>query len=145
MDLVFPTPQEAEAAFYEAFQKASLEAMMAVWDNDADIICVHPNGRRLQGRTAILESWQHIFTSGVEMRFEICDAQYVQTALTSIHTVHEYIYMNGDRRRRDPVIATNIYRLTSQGWRLILHHASLTPDTSTAVEINTPSSSTILH
>lgn len=144
MDLVFPTPQEAEAAFYEAFQSSNIEAMMAVWDDDADIVCIHPNGRRLQGRAPIHENWLHIFTSGVEMRFEICDGQYFQNALTSVHIVHEYIYMNGDRRRREPVIATNIYRLTNQGWRMILHHASLSPESNTTVDITMPSS-TILH
>ena len=31
---IFPTPQDAEAAFYEALERADLEAMMAVWAED---------------------------------------------------------------------------------------------------------------
>ena len=31
---IFPTPQDAEAAFYEALERADLELMMAVWSED---------------------------------------------------------------------------------------------------------------
>ena len=43
----FPTPQDAEAAFYEALERADLEAMMEVWAEDEEIVCVHPAGPRL--------------------------------------------------------------------------------------------------
>lgn len=142
MSLIFPSPQEAEAAFYEAFQNGNIEAMMAVWSSDDDIICIHPNSPRLQGRALIAESWQQIFSSEAEVRFEIADAQYIQDALLSIHIVHEYIYLNGDRRRRPPVIATNVYQLTSNGWRMILHHGSSSPEMRAQTDINSPA---ILH
>lgn len=142
MSLIFPSPQEAEAAFYEAFQNGNIEAMMAVWSSDEDIICIHPNSPRLQGRTSIEESWRQIFASAAEVRFEIADVQYIQDALLSIHIVHEYIYMKGDRRRRPPVIATNIYQLTSNGWRMILHHASPSPEMRAPSDNNSP---VILH
>ena len=44
---------EAEAAFYEAFEKADIDEMMAVWADDVDVVCVHPMGPRLEGRDAI--------------------------------------------------------------------------------------------
>ena len=47
---IFPTAQDAENAFYEALERADLEAMMAVWAEDEEIICVHPTGPRLTGR-----------------------------------------------------------------------------------------------
>jgi hypothetical protein len=34
---LFATPQDAEAAFYEAFIKRDLEAMMEVWAEEDDI------------------------------------------------------------------------------------------------------------
>jgi len=142
MNPVFPTPQDAEKAFYEAFQSANLDAMMAIWANDEDVICIHPNGPRVQGRASIQESWKQIFSSGMELRFEITDVQYFQDALLSIHIVHEYIYVNGDRRRRAPVVTTNIFQLTSQGWKMILHHASPSPDMRSQSEMDRPN---ILH
>ena len=41
---LFTTPQDAEAAFYDAFEKSDLDAMMGVWADDDDIVCVQlPN------------------------------------------------------------------------------------------------------
>lgn len=142
MSLIFSSPQDAETAFYDAFQNGNIEAMMSIWSNDEDIICIHPNSPRLQGRELIQESWLQIFASEVEVRFEIADAQYIQDALLSIHIVHEYLYINGDRRRRPPVIATNVYQLTSKGWRMILHHASPSPGMRAQ---NDPNAPVILH
>ena len=45
----FPTAQDAEAAFYEAFETGDLEAMMNVWAEDEEIVCVHPGEARLVG------------------------------------------------------------------------------------------------
>ena len=50
---LFSTPQEVETAFYEAFEKGDLEAMMSVWADDDDIVCVHPGGQRLAGAEQI--------------------------------------------------------------------------------------------
>jgi len=40
--LVFSSPEAAEEAFYRALQKGDLDLMMAVWDEDENISCVHP-------------------------------------------------------------------------------------------------------
>ena len=61
---LFPTPQDAEAAFYDALTKRDLEAMMAVWADDDDVYCVHPNGARVTGVEQVRESWRQIFASG---------------------------------------------------------------------------------
>ncbi len=50
---IFPTPQDAEAAFYEALERADLELMMAVWAEDEEILCVHPGGARLTGQDQV--------------------------------------------------------------------------------------------
>src|SRR2546425_11214036 len=45
----FPTPQDAEAAFYEALEAGELEGMMEGWGEDEEIVCVHPGGGRRAG------------------------------------------------------------------------------------------------
>ena len=40
---------EAARAFYEAFEARDVEAMMATWAEDEEIVCVHPGGSRLVG------------------------------------------------------------------------------------------------
>lgn len=120
----YATPQAAEAAFYDAFQRADLEAMMAVWAEDDAIVCVHPMGPRLQGRAAVHRSWRRIFANSGTMRFEVTEVHTVQGSQLSIHCVHENIGHGPRLRQQARVIATNAYRLTPGGWRMILHHAS---------------------
>ena len=38
----FNTPEEAEVAFYKAIEQADVIAMMSVWADDEEVICVHP-------------------------------------------------------------------------------------------------------
>src|SRR5690349_3843232 len=65
---LFPTPQDAETAFYEAFERADLAAMMAVWAESDDVVCIHPSGPRLTGFEAVRESWVQIFSNGSQLR-----------------------------------------------------------------------------
>jgi len=58
---LFATPQDAEAAFYEAFMKHDLDAMMSVWADDDEVYCVHPRGPRVTGVAQVRESWRQIF------------------------------------------------------------------------------------
>ena len=47
---------EVEAAFYDALNRADLEALMALWADDEEIVCIHPGGARLIGHAAIRAS-----------------------------------------------------------------------------------------
>ena len=68
---IFPTPQDAENAFYEALERRDLELMMAVWAEDEEIVCVHPGGPRLTGQEQVRDSWRQIFASGQRLRVQL--------------------------------------------------------------------------
>jgi len=123
----FTTPQEAEDAFYRAFAAADVEAMMAVWADDDAVTCVHPAGPRLDGLPAIRRSWQVIFSNTLGIEFLLTDARRVHDAQLAVHLVLERIRAGRGGELNPPVIATNVYRLTQHGWRMILHHASSGP------------------
>jgi len=127
---LFASPQDAEAAFYEALTKADLESMMAVWADDDDIYCVHPGGARITGVEQVRESWRQIFASGQTLRFQLREQQQVQGMMLSVHSVYEQITVVGDPRPRGPVIATNVYHRAERGWRMVAHHASPAPASS---------------
>ena len=120
------TPQEAEAAFYAAFIKRDVNAMMAVWAEDDGITCIHPIGTILKGREAIRESWESMFRNAPEMQIVINERSRSQNHGLAIHTVEEHIRVS-NKPPSAPVHATNVYRLTETGWRLVLHHASPSP------------------
>ena len=137
----FPTPQDAESAFYEALEAADLEAMMEVWADDEDIVCVHPGGPRLAGFEQVRSSWAQIFGSGQRLKVQISNQVVLSGMMLAIHSVHENILVQGESRPRAAVAATNAYLRTGNGWRMILHHGSPAP-----VEARAPAESPkILH
>jgi ketosteroid isomerase-like protein len=119
---VFSTSEEAEKAFYAAFQQEDLELMMSVWSDETDITCIHPGGTRLEGRINVTESWEQIFSHENGIKFEINQKRVVLENDIAIHHVIESIYMDGELQSE--IIATNIYRLNKNSWHMILHHAS---------------------
>ncbi len=128
-DTRYDTPQEAEAAFYAAFIKRDVNAMMEVWAGDDNISCIHPLGPILTGRAAIRESWEAIFRNSPDMQIMINGRSRGQNGGFAIHVVEEHIRA-GNEPPAAPVHATNVYRLTEAGWRMVLHHASSSPPPS---------------
>lgn len=121
---IHATPQDAEQAFYKAFEGADLAGMMAVWAEEEDIVCVHPGGARHTGVVEVRESWRQIFAQGPRLRFRLVGNRVFAGRMLSIHSVYEHVAIAGDPRPANPVLATNIYLLTDRGWRMLIHHAS---------------------
>ncbi len=94
--LLFASPEECERAFYEALEAADVEAVVELWLEDDDVVCVHPNGPRL-----------------------------LDTPTVAVHNVIEEVLVGEGRSQQVvSVIATNAYVKTAAGWKMVLHHAS---------------------
>ena len=124
---VYVTSQDAETAFYAALENADLDAMMAVWADDDDIVCVHPGAVRLRGVEAVRESWRRIFASGQRLSFQLQDVHRARGVMVTVHSLLERVSVAGESQPRSLVVATNVYQQTERGWRLIVHHASPAP------------------
>jgi hypothetical protein len=121
----FQTADEAETAFYNAFRRTDLGVMGSVWLPGEQARCVHPGGDLLQGYGAVLASWRSIF-AGAQMptvRVRVLDR--FDAGALSIHLVEERIGPAGQDEDLTRVLATNTYLQTTDGWRLLLHHATL--------------------
>lgn len=124
-DSSYTTSRNAEKAFYAAFERADVDDMMAVWSDEDTIICIHPMGPRLEGREAVAQSWRQIFAAGARMRFELTEVACTLDGDLAVHCVFENIRHGPRLAENSLVLATNIYRSTERGWRMIVHHASL--------------------
>ena len=113
-----------ETQFYRALQRADLEALMALWADDDEIVCVHPGGGRLIGAAAIRASFAAIFgNGGIPVRHE--QVHRVQHIGCALHHLVERIEVPAKQGTQTAwVLATNLYLKTVQGWRLAAHHAS---------------------
>ena len=115
---------ETEAAFYEALQNGDIDKLMACWGDEDEIVCVHPGGARLLGPAAIRGAFDAMFSNGA-IRAQPLKVRKLQTMSASVHSVLERIeVLTGDGPRHAHVLATNVYHLTAQGWRMVAHHAS---------------------
>ncbi|MBC7513405.1 MAG: nuclear transport factor 2 family protein [Herminiimonas sp.] len=122
---IFATADATEAAFYDALARADLEALMALWADEDEIVCIHPGAPRLVGHAAIRTSWEGIFTHG-SVHIKAVQRHAVQSTMSAIHNVVEEISSDSGQAERH-VLATNVYLKTAAGWRIMLHHASVAP------------------
>jgi uncharacterized protein (TIGR02246 family) len=121
---LFPTPDDAESAFYEAFERGDLAAMMVVWAEGEDVVCVHPSGPRLVGFDAVRDSWMQIFGGGSKLSVRVTESRRLDGPSVAVRSVVEAITTPGSEGSPQFVNATNVYVLTDAGWRIAVHHAS---------------------
>ena len=120
----YTSPEQAQAAFYQAFQHADIDAMMAVWADDERIVCVHPAGERLVGVEAVRRSWREIFSPGPQLRFELADVRAEKLDAVAVYSLYERISVSGEVGVTHLILATNVYVRDDRGWRMLMHHAS---------------------
>ena len=115
---------ETEASFYDALQQGDIEKLMACWGDEDEMVCVHPGGARLVGPAAIRSAFDAMFANG-SLRVQPLKVRRVQALGSCVHSVVERIELLTDEGPRHAyVLATNVYFLTAQGWRMVAHHAS---------------------
>ena len=113
-----------EAQFYEALREADLDKLMAVWSDDDDIVCVHPGGPRVIGARAIRASFEAIFKrGGIPVRSG--SVRRTVSLDSAVHNLIETVTIHSaEGAQHGVVVATNVYSKTTQGWRMVAHHAS---------------------
>ena len=112
----FTTALEAEAAFYQALAQGNVDALMAVWSEDEEVVCVHPGGPRIVGLAAVRETWRQILSNGNALKIDVSQAVVSASAMMAMHCVFERVGAEGQMQRGP------------NGWRMVLHHASPIPE-----------------
>jgi len=124
VDAVFPTAQEAEQAFYDALGKADIDALMRVWGDDEDIVCIHPGDVRLVGHHQIRQSWDEILQQGA-LVIHLVRKVTLQTVMSATHCSIECVTVQTQKGLQQAYCdVTNIFHKGPSGWRLVVHHAS---------------------
>lgn len=127
----FHTSEEAESAFYSAFEMGDIDLMTALMA-DINVTCIHPNSMPIIGRDEVLASWKSILSNLDEPAFypEVLHRAVEGNEIgnTAIHLVAERIAPDHKiDSEKTLVLATNVYIKQENGWRMILHHSSLPP------------------
>jgi len=116
---------EANQAFYQAFESLEIEKMERVWLQAPHIVCIHPGWRRLSGWGPIMDSWERIFESTFEIKFDLSDVEVMLRGDLAVVLVRENLTQRGyDGTCRSAVQAINLFERFGNRWYLVLHHGS---------------------
>lgn len=134
---IYTSPEDAEEAFYDAISRADLDALMGVWSEDEDIVCIHPTGQRLAGHPSIRESWRNVFENNQRFRVHLKHSMRWKGVLHAVHSVVEVLYLGDDATPHGPMLSTNVYQRGANGWRLLMRHTSAGTEESAEDNIET--------
>ena len=122
----FALPQDAEDAYYDAIDENDLEAMMSVWDDSAETLCLLPMMPAQRGAAAIRQAWEPLLGGELSLDLEIKHLSWIEHGDIAIHLVEEHVQTPGQPGKQT-LYATNVYRKGGDGWRILMHQNSPTP------------------
>lgn len=121
-------------AFYEAMERGALDELSELWlDGDSPgVSCVHPGWPVLSGRGEVLRSYALIMANTEYIQFFLTDVVVSVAGDTALVTCTENILSGGPAEESGAlgplvgqlVVATNVFRRTTDGWRVWSHHGS---------------------
>lgn len=123
--------RETNDRFYAAMNSLDITEMDAVWMDAREAVCVHPGREAITGYERIRESWLMIFAATDSMM--IASTNELVTIAGDVAWVactETISIMTDEGLAAAAAQATNIFRRRTDGWRMILHHASPVPLTT---------------
>jgi ketosteroid isomerase-like protein len=124
--------REASKRFYAALNRMLIgeyDAMTDVWSHDATATAMHPIGGRLAGWEQVRESFDQIagLASGGEVALRDQRIQVLGDVAYELGIERGQALLAGEEIGLD-VRVTNIYRRERGQWRLVHHHADVSPE-----------------
>jgi ketosteroid isomerase-like protein len=111
--------------FYEAFESLDISRMDRVWSQQEYVTCIHPGWNLRVGWPSVRDSWVLIFNNTFSMTFSLTEIQ-VQVAgdMAWVICTENITSRQGDSSQDSQVLATNLYELVDDRWKIIHHHGS---------------------
>lgn len=127
--------ERANQAFYDAIEHSNLdelEAVVLTGPLAESVSTVHPGWPVLRGRREVMRSYALIMANTEYIQFFLTDVEVAVDGDAALVTCTENILTGGPAEEDGSagalvgglVVATNIFRRTSEGWRLWAHHGS---------------------
>lgn len=127
--------EQVNQAFYDAVESSDLDALeeLVLTGPLAETVSVvHPGWPVLRGRREVMRSYALIMANTEYIQFFLTDVEVAVDGDSALVTCTENILTGGPAEEDGSagslvgglVVATNVFRRTSEGWRLWVHHGS---------------------
>jgi ketosteroid isomerase-like protein len=113
--------------FYRALTNLDIEAMDAIWSHDEGVRCIHPGWEVIEGWEVIRQSWDIIFANTTSLTVEPSEVKVRVEGDMAWVCCLETITSGNDTAGLTLARATNLFIHATDGWKMILHHASQVP------------------
>lgn len=120
--------REINERFYRSLETLDLASMEGVWLPEPWVRCIHPGWDVLVGWDDIRDSWRRIFENTPWIRVTATQVEIEVFGDIALVGCAENITTGQDGDVGVAVAqATNLFKRTPDGWRMIHHHASSAP------------------
>ncbi|QVL46686.1 MAG: nuclear transport factor 2 family protein [Thiocapsa sp.] len=127
----FDTPQDAEDAFYDALEAGDPAAMTQVWEDSESIACLLPMTPLVMG-PEVLQLWRSIFEQAGAFDIQVRHLAWIEAGETAVHLIEERMQGGAPGQPGPAIYGTNVFRKGADGWRLLIHQNSPTPQAPSA-------------
>lgn len=119
------TPDETEAAFYDALLNGDIDQLMSCWSDEDEIVCVLPGTQRLIGYAVVRTAFETLMMNG-GVRVHVERLHKVDAPSTRVHNALIRVEVGNHDQSGEAfwVQVTSVYSKTARGWRMVAHHAS---------------------
>jgi ketosteroid isomerase-like protein len=124
--------RQASEQFYAALNReinGDPEPMVEVWSHGSDVATMHPLGGRELGWEEVQAGWEQAAQAISEGQISLDDLVVVPISddvAYTLGTEHGQMKVGGEPVRIDWRV-TNIYRRDGGGWKIVHHHADVSP------------------
>ena len=123
---IYTSPQDVALAFYQAFEAKDIDAMMATWAEDEEIVCVHPGGTRLVGYDVGAPRFEQLFAGDTKLTFRLDQVVVMETVGLAMQSAIEHLQAGDDGARGAASPPTSSCARRPAG-ASCCHHASPAP------------------
>jgi len=117
------SPEDANTAFYTAFEARDLESMSGLWEHTDRVVCTHPGWAVLRGWGQVAASFFALFQNDQHLQFILTNISAQSEGEVAWVSVDENIL--AEDQPVTTVAALNVFvRAPGEGWRMVAHHAS---------------------
>ncbi len=122
---------DANARFYQAFNRRDLMLMQAVWQQGDSPSCIHPGWEVLKGFDVIIKSWENIFSGSENLEIKLSEIEVSgDTGMVWVSCQENLFALSQSGVQLSKVHATNLFNKEGDHWKMVLHHASSLPQVS---------------